>query len=132
MTAGRVLSKSGSLGVALVDTEMCGRVREYCLADEALRVVALFLGAVVATAVGAWVRVLRGLKRERWTLVSPRGRPMSRCVGSHEGDLSDCWSGESGRRGMRHRGYWRRDCLRVEGRRVTVIVAIREGHGRGV
>jgi hypothetical protein len=35
-TAGRVLSKSGSLGVALVDTEVvrlaCGRVGKYCLA----------------------------------------------------------------------------------------------------
>ena len=40
VTAGRVLSKSGSLGVALMDTEVvrlvCGRVGKYCLADEHL------------------------------------------------------------------------------------------------
>ena len=62
MTAGRVLSKSGSLGVALMNTEVMGlaggRVGKYCLAYEAIGVVA-FLGAVVAAAVGAWVRVLR-------------------------------------------------------------------------
>ena len=50
------MSKSGSLGVALVDAEVVGlaggRVRKYCLVDEALGVVA-FLGAVVAAAVGA-------------------------------------------------------------------------------
>jgi hypothetical protein len=61
VSAGRVLSKSGSLGVALVDTEIVGlaggRVGKYCLADEALKVV-VFLGAVVAAAVRAWVRVL--------------------------------------------------------------------------
>ena len=56
------MSKSGSLDVAFVDTEVVGlaggRVGKYCLAYEALGVVA-FLGAVVAAAVGAWLRVLR-------------------------------------------------------------------------
>ena len=57
MNAGRVLSKSGSLSVTFVDTDVVGglaggRVGKYCLADEALGVVA-FLGAVVAAAVGA-------------------------------------------------------------------------------
>ena len=62
MYTGRVLSTSDSLGVALVDTEIVGlaggRIGKFCLIDETLGVVA-FLGAVVAAAVGAWVRVFR-------------------------------------------------------------------------
>ena len=58
---GVVLSESGAFGVALVDAEVVGLVgcrggKSY-LADEAFGVVAVN-GAVVGTAVGAWVCVL--------------------------------------------------------------------------
>ena len=58
---GVVLSESGAFGVALVDAEVVGlagwRGGKSYLADEAFGVVAVN-GAVVGTAVGAWVCVL--------------------------------------------------------------------------
>ena len=58
-----VLSESSAFKVALVDAEVVGfascRRGKSCLANEAFGIVAVH-GAVVGTAVGAWVCVLCG------------------------------------------------------------------------
>ena len=55
---GLVLTETGAFGVALVDTEVVsltgGRGGKIYVADEAFGIVAVH-GAVVGTAVGAWV-----------------------------------------------------------------------------
>jgi hypothetical protein len=58
---GVVLSESGAFGVALVDAEVVslagGRGGKIYITDEAFGIVAVY-GAVVGTAVGAWICVL--------------------------------------------------------------------------